>query len=564
MKARHDTIYHELPHLILTSVDSKSPHYDAICGRPLPSTSGDSEDDYRFIDRWLNDCLTSHQLCARAHDHTKLPTRVIVVEASHQPYLLESEGLSGLYAALSHCWGGGVPLTTTVSTLDERRRGIPLPSLPKTFQDAVAICRKLGIGYLWIDSLCIVQDSKEDWERESASMCDIYGQSYVTIAARGALNADGGCFIAREKEPPPVTLGYEVPRLKTTGVMFVRDPSVSVERMVASVFDSRAWILQERLLSQRVLYYGSQQVYWECMEANCRQDGKVTTGYENKYLGEVNDKSHLNPFSPVNIMRQDRHLPPRRLEDLSRAEIKLLEHKELMGRWYLCVSEYTRRDLSFETDRLPAIAGIAKEFQRRTSYTYIAGLWQQDLLPGLLWFRGVTNNGSTLVDLPTWLWARFSGRISFILATSFSIGQFEDFEPACEVLNHSFTSLGALGSFGMIRDASLEIRGKVLELLYTPPTSRWEDSVTMYDGFIMGKLRLDEDHPRSWPLAFFCLLVSRSDTSPAGLALEMMEGTPNTFKRIGLVNLIWSLSPRNDRDGRKPFALEEPRLVRIV
>jgi hypothetical protein len=108
--------------------------------------------------------------------------------------LVETTGEIGRYNCLSYCWGQGMTLKTTQETLDLHKARIPWQSLPKTFQDAIEFTRRLGVRYIWIDSLCIIQHDKEDWERESAKMYEVYRKSYLTLAATSSANAEGGCF----------------------------------------------------------------------------------------------------------------------------------------------------------------------------------------------------------------------------------------------------------------------------------------------------------------------------------------------------------------------------------
>ena len=85
------------------------------------------------------------------------------------------------YATLSHCWEDSQPIRTTRSNLTRRQGRLEWGQLPLAFQEAIDIVRKLGIKYLWIDSLCIVQDDPEEWAIESARMANIFEKSVVTI-----------------------------------------------------------------------------------------------------------------------------------------------------------------------------------------------------------------------------------------------------------------------------------------------------------------------------------------------------------------------------------------------
>ncbi len=118
-------------------------------------------------------------------------------EQIFKPRLHVSHDQKAQYTALSHCWGALKPLTTTGSSLEQRKQGIEWSSLPKTFRDAIHVTHSLGIKYLWIDSLCIVQDDSVDWEVESAKMASIYSQSFITIAATAAVNGSEGCYMER-------------------------------------------------------------------------------------------------------------------------------------------------------------------------------------------------------------------------------------------------------------------------------------------------------------------------------------------------------------------------------
>jgi len=142
---------------------------------------------------WLDDCVDNHTTCRNISQ--KIPTRVIKVGSEgSNPVLYATEHESSPYAALSHCWGSSDILRTTTATIHERKEGISMESLPKTFQDAVIITRKLGIEYLWIDSLCILQDSEEDWNREAAKMALVYSGATVVISADAARSSADGCF----------------------------------------------------------------------------------------------------------------------------------------------------------------------------------------------------------------------------------------------------------------------------------------------------------------------------------------------------------------------------------
>jgi hypothetical protein len=154
------------------------------------------------IRRWARECHEGHTKCRylRPGDSSSspaptLPTRVLDVSSpTGNPFLFVSNGAKGAYTALSHCWGGRQLNTTTKSTYKKHRRQIELSSLSKTVQEAIKVTQSLGLRYLWVDSLCIIQDDKHDWKKEAMRMSHVYEQAYCTIAAAAAPDGTVGCF----------------------------------------------------------------------------------------------------------------------------------------------------------------------------------------------------------------------------------------------------------------------------------------------------------------------------------------------------------------------------------
>lgn len=168
-----------------------------IISRQLPVTA-----EIALAKSWINSCITDHPLCL-APPLTLLPTRVLDLESPTSPSqlcLVLGQGSTASYVALSHCWGGSQPLKLTLSTLEEFQMNISLSTLPKTFLDAVSVTRSLGFRYLWIDSLCIIQDSKADWDSECAKMIDVYKNAAVTLAGPAATGCNSGFLHKRNEQ----------------------------------------------------------------------------------------------------------------------------------------------------------------------------------------------------------------------------------------------------------------------------------------------------------------------------------------------------------------------------
>ena len=540
--------------------DDPAACHGGISGRQLPQTPGDSEEDFKLACKWLNDCLSNHILCPKSSIEISLPRRIIDVgppDGTVEPCLLESDQRKGLYITLSHCWGGKVPLTTRTDTLEQRKRSILLTSLPKTFRDAVVITRKLGIRYLWIDSLCILQDSATDWAIESAAMGDIYGSGLLNIAARGAVNAQKGCFISREAEPLPCVLKYCSFDGSIAGSMYIRSPAFQTERLQDAPLDQRGWILQERLLSARILYFGCQQMYWECAESTLRQDGKHCDVLTDGLREDLDFKASLH----FDASSQSSSKLPEASNDQE------CEHAEVAAKtflqWYKVVRQYTRRNLTFESDKLPAISGIAKSFQAKTGCTYIAGIWKEDLIAGIAWCLSQPSDEIISRTLPSWSWARVKGEVHF---WSNKRGQVALLDGSCELDCVAYKPAGELCPYGDVVDTKLQVRGRLIQVRYRPPEppdNNFLSSIFALDSRPIGRISFDSlDFNPDSPAYFFCLLLHGGDHYAAALALQLEEDHNEAlYKRIGYV-LVDSFKGATI-DGRTPFWQSEPQIIAI-
>jgi Heterokaryon incompatibility protein (HET) len=370
-----------------------------------------------------------------------LPDRVLYVGNDRaEAYLYLNENLArGKYIALSHCWGGKESLCTSGKTLSMHTRGIPFSHFPKTFQHAILICRGLGVNYLWIDSLCIIQDLEEDWALQSARMTDVYSNSWVTIAADAATNSNDG-FINDERRKIKVKR-FECPGPGT------QDSEVCIRRKGYGLQDSfhhhcwtgparsplslRGWILQESVLAPRILHFTAEELTWECTTQS-RCECQVQS---HRFSSELPIKASIN------------ELPFRK-------------------KWSLLVEEFSERDLSFQTDRLPAISGLATWMQKSTDASYWAGLWSDDFPGALLWWvldrkKDVKANRciSTRIlpyQAPTWSWASVTGRI---LLSPYS----DKITPDLENIRVEVVPAGA-NLYGSLRSAQLSAKAYLVSV----------------------------------------------------------------------------------------------------
>ena len=253
----------------------------------MPSDNTLSPINVDAVAAWLDLCLQSHEKC-RSKAPSRLPTRVIDVgpfDGSQDPKLIITDGETSPYVALSHCWGkpsefDGLKNARTLSTnLKDLLLSIPMDTVSQNVQDAIVTVRNLGLRYLWVDALCIIQDNHRDWEVEASRMGDIYSSAYLTIAATSAASGMDG-FLARARWPWPVVSMPCITKESATRPveLYVRyEPYYWRGKSVEdSVWNSRGWTLQERLLASRVLHFASDGLRWECRTGEGSEENRET------------------------------------------------------------------------------------------------------------------------------------------------------------------------------------------------------------------------------------------------------------------------------------------------
>lgn len=240
----------------------------AQLGLPLLPDAA-SQEQFAFLNALIHYCDENHQCMAPAGYSTspgKLPTRVIDVGGTVERIRLvetsEEPTARGHYIALSHCWGRldqKQLFCTYAYNIAERKANIAYDELPRNFQDAIRITRAMGIPYLWIDSLCIKQGDQEDWAAESVKMEDVFSNAYCTIAASSAACSLTG-FLGTRWARDAIKI-----RTVSGAPLYLADAIDDFHQDVEkSILSSRGWVLQERALSRRTIYFTSSQVYWEC------------------------------------------------------------------------------------------------------------------------------------------------------------------------------------------------------------------------------------------------------------------------------------------------------------
>ena len=318
---------------------------------PLSDTSSDA--CVRWIKERLTHCTRNHQVCNPSlgddnHARRQLPKRLIDITQHPTVRLLETTTQHLKYACLSHCWGRSMALTTTTSTLARRTEGIEWQHLPRTFQHTITLVLNLGLSYLWIDSLCILQDSDEDWTEHSGQMASIYSNAYITIAATRAPDGSHGLFSTGES----AMTWHGIPLLFRERPTH---PSFNETSLRDFPLLQRAWVAQEILLSKRVIQFCEGFLVFECME-----DCHCTCDNEKEY-----DHGHLK--DPVWSSGW--------YGAIADAQSHPERGPEHFDRWLWAVMFYTKLSLTFKKDRLPAISGLARRFAEKYRCSYFGGKW---------------------------------------------------------------------------------------------------------------------------------------------------------------------------------------------
>lgn len=225
-----------------------------------------SDTTFKTLKSWIAECSTSHNICRQNLALSKAgqsPKRLL--DLANGKVVLRENIETERYACLSHCWGNPDHITkTTTKTIEGFRSEIPWECLTKSFQDAITVCHELDIPHLWIDSLCIIQDSSDDWLDQAAKMASIYKNAFVTIAATKSANSSEGCFSETDTR-------YLSSELAAYPGVYVRQRPPAWAGVFRQHVESRAhplldrgWVYQEMRLSTRVLHFCTEEVVWEC------------------------------------------------------------------------------------------------------------------------------------------------------------------------------------------------------------------------------------------------------------------------------------------------------------
>ena len=436
--------------------------------------------------RWLSQCRETHEACRETQPVTP-PTRLIKIDEQVPRLCISAEqGDCSVYATLSHCWGKLKFLRLRKDNTHSLMAAIPSDGLTKTFQDAIEIARRLGFSWLWIDSLCIVQDDADDWRKESSLMTNVYGQSSLNIMASAASDGRTGCLFERDSSFPR---GGQV-EVEVGGVRRIydyTDSEIYTKNVQSSPLVSRSWVLQERLLSKRRLFYGTSDIIWEC---------------------KIVSKSVTYPDELPSIFYRHEHLSKR----------------EIWQSWRDILQAYTRTFLTFRSDKLVAIAGIVRNVHEKTGDQYLAGIWASNLHKELCW-HVVSAGGTRNYLIPSWSWAATDSRIEMPPEL------YEVIILTTEVVKVQVDSLE--DPFGTVNGGLLTMKSKFLmfcasKIIHHIAPGFYDAEILVQNESIKAEINWDYDEDHGHPCIMFPIAVFNDVSDAYGedepLSFKMLQG----------------------------------------
>ena len=489
-----------------------------------------------------------------------LPSRLLDVSDPKVVKVVETKGKKGRYVCLSHQWGREpMPIKTTDDNIREMREGISVESLPLTFQHAASVARAF-CKYLWIDSLCIIQENAKDWSVEAAQMASIYRNGIFTIAAAAATGPKEGLFFSAAPGFANNTL-LKLEMFNLGFPIYVRRHldfnAGHLQGLQKHGLLDRGWVLQERVISPRILYFGYNELAWECMTSTACQCESGFRPYP------ITRYSPREPFHPKSAFS---------LSIIARQPVgHTAEHS--LALWHHIINAYTGLDLKFPKDKFPALAGLAVEVGKsRPGDQYLAGVWRQTFIPDLLWRRRVPGDwhstaftdhydlqncfggqdvgkeefersimhrewkGNRLKRLfpakvaPTWSWAKMHGQVEY--DRDINLPDLGLVEPQfAEVVDVKCSHQFGFGEMETIESASATFRGKLVKVRLQKPTPGSSSGYLLYrDDHAMGFSAVDFGS-----FDFQSPLHGTTELSCLQLASGCMRDRPAMAKHYGLV-----------------------------
>lgn len=448
-----------------TFLDFEIPVYPPVAARPSSPSA------FYFLRKWLHVCQWDHINCQNAEkprDETKSPARLIHIGSNEKDkiYLTDVNTTNADYVALSYCWGKGSTLTLTSPREQDLRVEIPWLSLPLTFQQAIAISRRLRFRFLWIDALCILQDDRSDWLAQSSRMGDIYANATLVLCADAGENTDSGFLFDRpsanhnHQQVTLTDLGGRACELLLEERLSTEVTPDSIDARhtdfltwtrsgVQSPVSKRSWCLQEWLCASRVVHFTSHELIWDCKTTSSCECGLLDLSH--RIIEGYPGSSKVNPEIMPTI-KEGHHQDLAKVNSTFNASIS----------WARVVTVYSSRHLTRPSDRLPAIAGLAKQMCSEHLGRYLAGLWELELPGSLLWRCSNPGRRHPGFIAPSWSWASFDGEVDYRVSSSK-----EDEASATAILLDAMCIPVGNDCFGEVSYGSITIDAPVISAIIT-------------------------------------------------------------------------------------------------
>ncbi|KAF2655383.1 HET-domain-containing protein [Lophiostoma macrostomum CBS 122681] len=486
----------------------------------ITSSLSQSQEEDDLIRHWVTDCVGNHSSCGRGRSRDDyVPSRLVHIGACGSMWTLHlasrGEILSHKYISLSYRWGSYQQLKLTTENLDQFRSENHISSLPKTFRDLFYVARLLSVDYIWIDSLCIIQDSVADWEFESRQMRSVYANSYCTVAASWGSDPTSGLYQHRSLQPALrcafIKTNWESLQNADLDTLRVFPFDGWNQTLCTHPLHSRGWALQERYLSARVLYFTRDQILWECDKHRLCQ---------------------LFPYDAPEVYTNAGRHRPRLSSFIGRdsPDQQIAMSTELHTAWHDIVRLYSQAKLTKVSDKFVALDGLVKLFAQLSGDTYIAGLWLSTLWEDLLWCTYGWDNLQRYSEYvaPTWSWASVNGPVWYS-------GYFENTVYPTQLSSYQIQTSSKLpGSKGTWIYDFLELRGYAPSFVVDAPY-KWET----VDEELQTICTIDvgKKHLMSATVFFLLLRLSPHPNSQhytgEGIALVHAENSTEEFVRVG-------------------------------
>jgi len=447
--------------LIWCKEDSTSAKWPYDRPKVVPNGFAYSEENTALIKSWVSRCLEHHNKCAIARSPKPLPKRVLDIGVSGDTVTLYvAKGEVEQYATLSYCWGTTIPLKTTAANFGSLCGGIALNDFPETLKESILVARSLGFRYIWIDALCIVQDDPLDWAEQASAMTDIYQQGALNICASYSHDNDSGLILSLSQYTSRVATYTKTSATSAFGHIYVvsgpcRDDHDSIFefKTVSGCLWKRGWAFQENLVSPASVYYTYQGLEWGC---------RVVHGHDKRMESTVGF-GHPAPDKTLKAIWADSAAAVVAVAAQSRPPMEKSTEYVSLPEWMGWVAYYSECNISFTSDKLPAVAGIASQLAQNLNISYLAGLWRENLPVGLTWTG--RSQGSLVRQegrAPSWSWASVDGPLDalwFLLPGSKYSEELWEYPGLDLEILEAVVKEVVPGSFGEVLSGRIEANG---------------------------------------------------------------------------------------------------------